>query len=138
MADVPGNVRERERRSRDLNAPLVLGAIGSVVTLTLLFELLRRKHLREKYAVFWVLVSLATLFIAFVPHSLFWLAALVGVAVPANLLFFIASMVLLAISIQHSHELGRMEERTRSLAEEVALLAARVEEAGTSQRTDDH
>ena len=34
-------------------------------------------------------------------------------------------MTLLAISIQHSHELGRLEERTRVLAEEVALLAMR-------------
>ena len=56
---------------------------------------------------------------------LFWAADLVGVSVPANLLFFMASMTLLAISIQHSHELGRLEERTRVLTEEVALLAMR-------------
>lgn len=111
-----------------MNAPLVLGVIGSVVTLTLLFELLRRKHLREKYAVFWVGVALATLLIAFVPEALFWLAELLGVAVPANLLFFIASMVLLAVSVQHSHELGRLEEQTRSLAEEIALLSTRLSE----------
>ena len=114
-----------------MNAPLVLGAIGSVVTLTLLFELLRRKHLREKYAVFWVAVALATLFIAFVPQVLYWVAGLVGVEVPANLLFFAASMILLAISIQHSHELGRLEEQTRSLAEEVALLSTRLFEDQT-------
>ena len=109
-----------------MNAPFVLGAVGSVVTLTLLFEMLRRKQLREKYAVFWVAVAIATLFVALVPQALFWLADLAGVAVPANLLFFIASMVLLAVSIQHSHELGRLEERTRSLAEEVALLSTRL------------
>lgn len=109
-----------------MKAPLVLGAIGSIVTLALLFELLRRKHLREKYAVFWVVVALATLVTAVVPDVLFWLAELLGVAVPANLLFFIASMVLLAVSIQHSHELGRLEEQTRSLAEEVALLTTRL------------
>lgn len=109
-----------------MNAPFVLGAVGSVVTLTLLFELLRRKHLREKYAVFWVAVALATLFVALVPQTLYWLADLAGVAVPANLLFFVASMVLLAISIQHSHELGRLEEQTRSLAEEIALLSTRL------------
>lgn len=108
------------------NAPFVLGAIGSVVTLTLLFELLRRKHLREKYAVFWVFVALSTLVIALVPQVLFWLAKVLGVEVPANLLFFVASMVLLTVSIQHSHELGRLEEQTRSLAEEVALLSVRL------------
>ena len=39
--------------------------------------------------------------------------------VPANLLFFIASSFLLAMSLQHSYELGRLEE-TRTLAEEIA------------------
>jgi len=30
--------------------------------------------------------------------------------------------VLLVLTLQHSHELGRLEEKTRTLAEEVALL----------------
>ena len=37
-----------------MRANYVLGLIGSLITLTLLFELLRRRRLREKYAVFWV------------------------------------------------------------------------------------
>ena len=110
-----------------MSANVILGVAGSVVTLGLLFELLRRRRLREKYAVFWALVALFTLAVAAYPPGLFWLAELVGVTVPANLLFFVASMVLFAVSIQHSHELGRMEERTRTLAEEVALLRMRIE-----------
>ena len=47
---------------------------------------------------------------------------------PSNLLFFPASMLLLVISIQLSYELGRLEERTRTLAEEVALLRLRLEQ----------
>ena len=43
-------------------------------------------------------------------------------SIPANLLFFVASMVLLGVSVHHSYELGRLEERTRILAEEVAML----------------
>ena len=109
-----------------MKATVTLGVVGSVLTLVLLFELLRRKHLREKYAVFWALVAVLTLFVAAVPQSLFWLSDVLGVAVPANLLFFVASMVLLAVSVQHSHELGRLEERTRSLAEDVALLEMRL------------
>lgn len=112
-----------------MNATLVLGVAGSLTTLVLLFELLRRKHLREKYAILWVLVAIMTLFVAAVPQALFWLADLLGVAVPANLLFFVASMVLLGISVHHSHELGRLEDRSRTLAEEVALLRLRVDDA---------
>jgi hypothetical protein len=111
-----------------MRANLVLGVAGSLVTLTVLFELLRTRRLREKYAVLWVLVALATLVVAAFPAVLARLADLVGVEVPANLLFFAASMLLLVVSIQHSHELGRMEERTRTLAEDLGLLRLRVEQ----------
>jgi hypothetical protein len=105
-----------------MKANLVLGILGSLVTLTLLFEMMRRHRLREKYAVFWAVVAVFTLVVAAFPALLTWAAALVGVTVPANLLFFVASMLLLVVSVQHSSELGRLEERTRTLAEEVGLL----------------
>jgi hypothetical protein len=105
-----------------MTASVILGIVGSVTTLVLLFELLRRKHLREKYAILWIFVALFTLVVAVFPQTLYWLSGLIGVAVPANLLFFLASMLLLGISVHHSFELGRLEERTRTLAEEVALL----------------
>ena len=110
-----------------MKANYLLGLIGSLITLTLLFELLRRRRLREKYAVFWVVVATATLVIALFPGTLTFAASLVGVAVPANLLFFGASMLLLGVSIHQSYELGRLEERTRTLAEEVGLLRLELE-----------
>ena len=105
-----------------MRATYILGFVGSVTTLLLLFELLRRRRLREKYAVFWVVVALLTLVVAIFPSTLAAVADLVGVSVPSNLLFFVASMLLLGVSIHHSYELGRLEERTRTLAEEIALL----------------
>jgi hypothetical protein len=113
-----------------VRANYVLGLIGSIITLTLLFELLRRRRLREKYAVFWAVVALATLVMAVFPATLTAAADLVGVAVPANLLFFGASMLLLGVSIHQSYEMGRLEERTRTLAEEVGLLRLEVESHG--------
>jgi hypothetical protein len=105
-----------------VRATYILGFVGSVTTLALLFELLRRRRLREKYAVFWVVVALLTLVVAIFPSTLAAVANLVGVSVPSNLLFFVASMLLLGVSIHHSYELGRLEERTRTLAEEIGLM----------------
>ncbi len=110
-----------------MRATFVLGLVGSLITLTLLFELLRRRRLREKYAVFWVVVAMATLVIAIFPATLTTAARLVGVEVPANLLFFGASMLLLGVSIHQSYEMGRLEERTRTLAEEIGLLRLEIE-----------
>ena len=105
-----------------MKANLILGIVGSLVTLSVLFEMMRRQRLREKYAVFWGLVAILTLVVAAFPELLTWASGLLGVTVPANLLFFMASMLLLVVTVQHSSELGRLEDRTRTLAEEVGLL----------------
>ena len=109
---------------------LTLGVVGAVLTLVVIFEMLRRQRLREKYALIWVVVALSTVLLVIFPGLLDRASALVGVQVPANLLFFAASMMLLLLSIQFSYEIGRLEDRTRTLAEEVALLRLRLEELG--------
>jgi hypothetical protein len=117
-----------------MRANLVLGVLGSLVTLGLLFEMMRRQRLREKYAVFWAVVAVLTLVVAAFPVLLTEAAQVAGVTVPANLLFFVASMLLLVVSVQHSSELGRLEERTRTLAEEVGLLRLQVQQAAEAAR----
>ena len=118
-----------------MNPNYVLGMVGSITTLVTLFELLRRRRLREKYAVLWAFVALMTLIVAIFPALLTWASELLGVEVPANLLFFLASLLLLVVSIQHSYELGRLEERSRTLAEEVALLRLDLETSLANRET---
>jgi len=103
-------------------APYTLGLVGAIVTLAFVFELLRRRHLREKYAVLWVAIGVGGLLLSLFPVALTKLSELVGVELPSNLLFFGALFILLLMNVQHSFEVGRLEERTRTLAEEVALL----------------
>lgn len=105
-----------------MSANVVLGVVGSVVVLVALVEMMRRHRLREKYAVIWFFVAAGVLTLAVFPGLLVGTAALIGVEVPANLLFFVGSLVLLMLTLQHSYELGRLEEKTRTLAEELALL----------------
>lgn len=120
-----------------MSATMVLGLIGSLIIVAVLLEMLRRHSLREKYAVLWFLVALGVLGVSAFPGSLNWAAEVVGVEVPANLLFFAASMVLLVLTLQHSYELGRLEEKTRTLAEEVALLRLSLEEQGRDRLDPD-
>ena len=105
-----------------MSANVVLGVVGSLVVLVALLEMMRRHRLREKYAVIWFLVAAGVLTLAVFPGILTGTADLVGVEVPVNLLFFVGSLVLLVLTLQHSYELGRLEEKTRTLAEELALL----------------
>lgn len=120
-----------------MSAPMILGMIGSIGTLIFLFELLRRRHLREKYAVLWITVAVTSLILVVVPGLLRNLSDLVGVEVPSNLVFFMALLVLLLATIQHSFEVGRLEEKTRTLAEEIALLRLDLEQRTSAHETSE-
>jgi hypothetical protein len=108
--------------------PYLLGLVGAAFVLLLVVELLRRRHLRGKYAVLWLALALISSVFAVAPSLLAGLARLVGVKLPVNLLFFAATLLLLALSMQLSYESGRLEAETRTLAEELGLLRLEVEE----------
>jgi hypothetical protein len=95
-------------------------AMGLLV-LAVVVELLRRRHLREKYAATWIVVCCVTVVLAISPPVLTGLTRALGFVVPANLLFYLASLVLTVITMHLSLEIGRLEDKTQRLAEEVAL-----------------
>ncbi|NMR20878.1 DUF2304 domain-containing protein [Cellulomonas fimi] len=98
----------------------------SAVVVTLLFFLLRTRRIREKYAGIWIVLSIAVVVLGAFPELAFWLSRLVGVQTPVNLLFAVGFAVLLAVCIQLSSEVSNLEEETRTLAEEIALLRLEV------------
>lgn len=96
-------------------------------TFVFLVWLLRSRRLREKYAAIWLVVLAVVIVLGAFPEVLFALARFVGVETPANLLFASSLLVLLVVCIQLSTEISQLEEETRTIAEELALLARRVE-----------
>lgn len=102
--------------------PRVLPVVAAAVTLFAILDLLRRRQLREKYAVLWLVVSLFVGVFAVFPTLLTRLSRLAGVKTPSNLLFFVAALVLLVVCVQLSYEISRLEDETRALAEEVGIL----------------
>lgn len=105
-----------------------LALLGAVVSVVVIVELLRRRQLTEKYAAIWLILGAVIVLIAVWPATLSTVSRLVGVAVPSNLLFFAAALVLLFVCLQLSRETSRLEEETRTLAEELALLRREVDE----------
>ena len=100
----------------------------SLAIVGVVFEMLRRKKLREKYAALWIVVGLGTLILAAFPSLLTIVAELVGVQLPSNHLFIISILLLLGVCLHLSWEISVVEDETRTLAEEVAILRAQVEE----------
>ena len=110
--------------------------ILTVFMLILVGNLLRSRKIRERYAVLWVAVGLFMLILVAFPDLLAWFAGLVGVAVPSNLLFALAIIMLLGITLQLTLEVSRAEDRSRVLAEHVAILNLEMRVAGPTRLPD--
>lgn len=104
-----------------------LSIVTNVVALVLLgvmVELLRRRQLSEKYAVLWLVVAIVSLPFAVLPRLFDVVARALGIVSGVSLALFGGLVFLLLVCMHLSWETSRLEEETRVLAEEVALLRA--------------
>ena len=111
----------------------IMTGVVALLLLALIFELLRRRQLREKYAVLWLVVGLVTLPLGFIPWSMDNVSSWLGVASGASLVLFLAVVFLLLVCIHLSWEASRLEDETRALAEEVALIRAELRDVKEEQ-----
>lgn len=112
--------------------------IIALFVLGLVFNLLRSRKLREKYAALWVFVGFVIVILAIFPGVLGWLARLVGIQVPANLLFLLSLILLLGVCLQLSLEISRTEDKIRILAENVAILNLQARSSGSEELLGHH
>jgi hypothetical protein len=106
----------------------VLNATYWVVVVLLLgsiIELLRRKFLREKYAIVWLAMAVALLAAAIFPENVNKLSSLLGFQYLSNFVLFFLSIINLFIAMQLSLSIGKSENQIQTLAEELALLKSK-------------
>ena len=102
-------------------------AVAGLLLLVVIFELLRRRQLREKYAFLWIGFALVALPLAAFPRVFDHFAGALGIASGVSLVFFLAFLFLVLVCIHLSWEVSRLEEETRTLAENQALLKTELE-----------
>lgn len=117
------------------------GIAMALVILVIVFWMLLARRIREKYAVMWIIIAVCVLLLGLMPGLLIWATGVLGVQVPANLLFSLAIVLLLAVSLHLSWEISHTEDEMRRVAEEAALarteleqLALRVESLENARR----
>lgn len=110
-------------------ASYVFGILSAALILIVVVELLRRRHLRERHAIWWIIAGILALIVGIFPATLVWASELVGVEVPTNLVFFVSIAILFLVCLQHSSELTKLESKTRTLAERVAIIELQLREA---------
>jgi hypothetical protein len=97
--------------------------------LVLVFELVRRKRLSERYAILW-LVAATTLFVLAAWKGLLTtLSNDVGISYPPSALFAVAIGLIAMILLHFSLAVSRLSDQNKMLAQRLGLLQQRVEES---------
>jgi hypothetical protein len=116
----------------------VIVVVGALIAISLILRQVRRRRLRGKYALMWMLVGVGLVLLAVIPGALDRLGSVAGVAYPPALLLVMGLGFFAFLSLHFSVELTRLEERTRVLAEETALLNERLTRSGDDERRAPH
>lgn len=108
----------------------------AVVVFLLVFEMVRRRYLGERYAILWLGAALVLLVLAVWTQLLGTISKAVGIRTPSNAFFVIAFAFLLLLLLHFSAVVSRLADETRALAQRLALLERR-ERARSAGRDDD-
>jgi len=87
----------------------------------LVLVLVRRRMLKERFAVTWLVVGVGMIVLALARPLLDRLSESLGIQSGITTVFLIAILVILGIQLQLSVSVSRIEERIRDLAEAFAL-----------------
>jgi hypothetical protein len=106
----------------------------AVIVCLLIFELVRRKRLLERYAIVWLVAGISVLVLALWKGLLTTLSDAVGVAYPPSLLFVVTFLFVLVMLVNFSTTVSRLSDQNNALARRVALLQRRLEEQEISSQ----
>ena len=105
---------------------LKIGLLLLAALLLGVLELVRRRLLSEKYSLLW-LASAVVMILLLVFYGVFMkLVGLLKIHNPPTLLFVISFFFLMAIVLQYSLAISKLSDRTRLLAQKVAILEERL------------
>src|SRR4051794_14523042 len=102
---------------------------ASLLLLLVVFELIRSRRLRERYALLWLLTGIVLLVLSLWRDGLNTIADAVGVETyPPAVLFAIGTLFILIVLLHYSTVISKLSDQNTILAQKLALLEERVGE----------
>jgi hypothetical protein len=115
--------------------PLAISIAGAVVSALLVLgvlELIRKRRLRERYALLWIATGVVLLVLSAWRGGLNTIAHWVGVrGYPPAVLFAVATLFILLVLLDYSTVISKLADQNTILAQKLALLESRIDERET-------
>jgi hypothetical protein len=115
----------------------LVAAIASLVLLGVVFELIRSRRLRERYALVWLVTALVLLVLALWRDGLNTLAGWMGIETYPPSVFFAALLFfVLVMLLHHSTVLSKLSDQNTLLAQKLALLEEELRALGEKAKSE--
>jgi hypothetical protein len=113
----------------------VAAALASVLLLLVVFELIRSRRLRERYALLWLLTGVVLLVLSVWRGGLNTIAGWFGISgYPPAILFAVGILFILLVLLHYSTVISRLSDQSTILAQRLALLEERFGEQRDQHR----
>jgi cell division protein FtsW (lipid II flippase) len=101
----------------------IVASIASLLLLLIVFELIRSRRLRERYAILWLATGLVLVVLSAWRGGLNTIAGWFGVTgYPPAVLFAVATLFILAVLLHYSTVISKLADQNVILAQRLALL----------------
>ena len=105
----------------------VVATIASLLLILVVFELIRSRRLRERYALLWLATGIVLLVLSVWRGGLNTIAGWVGVTgYPPAVLFAVATLFILAVLLHYSTVISKLADQNVILAQRLALIEQRL------------
>ncbi len=101
---------------------MIVAIVASGSVFLLVIDLIRRGRLKERYSLLWLCASVILFVLSLSRRLLEQLSSLLGIHYPPSLLFLVAFIFLLLITMHFSAVISVLSEKNKQLAQELALL----------------
>jgi hypothetical protein len=115
----------------------IVAVTASLGLMFLVFELVRRNHVKEKYSFLWFLSCLSVMALSFRRDWLETFSRAIGIYYPPSALFIVFSFFVTIILVHFSIVVSKLLYQNQKLAQKIALLEAQVLEHQKDQHSED-
>lgn len=113
----------------------IASTIIALAMVSLIFSLVRKRHLREEYSLIWISCALIMLGVVWFFPGLAFISYVIGAVSHITTLFLFAFIFVLLLCLHFSTSLSRLTMQMKKLTQKISLMEAERERQNRPQET---
>jgi hypothetical protein len=106
----------------------IAATAAALLLLIAVLELVRRRRLREKYALLWILTAIVLIVLSAWRGAVNQIAVTLGVSYGPAVIFAVGALFVLVVLLHYSTVISALTDRSVVLAQKIAILEQRLEQ----------